>query len=77
MSLRKHSNRSEKQKGHEPRHEGGEDDLPGADHRQDGKGRQNGGGDGAGGAPRHQHQGGHPAHHEGGPGNHNAEDQTP
>lgn len=87
MTVRDHNNRSEKQKGHQPRDqakansnpasqghqgfEGGTQDRSGADDRQDGKSRQNGGGDGAGGAPRAQHQGGHPAHREGGPGQHN------
>lgn len=76
MSIRKHNNRSEKMKGHAPRQEGGDFDRPGTDDRQDGKSRQSGGGDGAGGAPRHQHQGGHPLHHDGGPGHHNAKDHT-
>ena len=44
----------------------------GADERHDGRGRQDGGGDGAGGAPRVQGQGGHPAHRDGGPGQHNS-----
>ncbi|MBV9078679.1 MAG: hypothetical protein JO048_14505 [Methylobacteriaceae bacterium] len=71
MSTRDHNNRSEKQKGHAPvqageppatahggqhgDHEGR--DRSGTDSRQDGKSRQNGGGDGAGGAPKAQGQG--------------------
>ena len=71
MVARNHNNRSEKQKGHMPVHEGAhpstsqeghqgnEDqrDRSGTDERHDGKSRQNGGGDGAGGAPKQQGQG--------------------
>ncbi len=71
MVARDHNNRSEKQKGHMPvqegvhaatsqaGHQGTETlrDRSGTDERQDGKGRQNGGGDGAGGAPKKQGQG--------------------
>jgi hypothetical protein len=72
MSKRNHNNRSEKQKGHAPVHDGppaatthggqqGEEkqarDRSGTDSRQDGKSRHNGGGDGAGGAPKTQGQG--------------------
>jgi hypothetical protein len=59
MTTRNHNNRSEKQKGHMPIHQGEEvsQDRPGTDDRHDGKGRQNGGGDGAGGAPKAQGQG--------------------
>ena len=58
MTSRNHNNRSEKQKGHMPV-QGNEDqrDRPGTDERHDGKSRQNGGGDGAGGAPKQQGQG--------------------
>ncbi|PSC02545.1 hypothetical protein SLNSH_23525 [Alsobacter soli] len=88
MTVRDHNNRSEKQKGHEPvlqkeansnpasqGHQGfrgATQDRSGADERHDGQSRQNGGGDRAGGAPRVQHQGGHPSHHDGGPGQHNS-----
>ena len=59
MVARNHNNRSEKQKGHAPIHQGTETqgDRPGTDDRHDGKGRQDGGGDGAGGAPKQQGQG--------------------
>lgn len=71
MSTRDHNNRSEKQKGHTAVHEGAHPatsqqghqgvetarDRSGTDERHDGKGRQNGGGDGAGGAPKAQGQG--------------------
>ena len=57
MVARNHKNRSEKQKGHAPVEAGGSPDMGGTDERHDGKGRQNGGGDGAGGAPKKQGQG--------------------
>ena len=71
MATRNHNNRSEKQKGHMPVHEGAHPatsqqghqgnetmrDRSGTDERHDGKSRQNGGGDGAGGAPKKQGQG--------------------
>jgi hypothetical protein len=57
MVARNHNNRSEKQKGHESVEAGGSKELSGTDERHDGKGRQNGGGDGAGGAPKKQGQG--------------------
>ena len=71
MSTRHHNNRSEKQKGHAPvpqgahpstsqeGHQGSETlrDRSGTDERHDGKSRINGGGDGAGGAPKKQGQG--------------------
>lgn len=57
MAARNHNNRSEKQKGHEPAQAGGNQGLSGTDDRHDGKGRNNGGGDGAGGAPKQQGQG--------------------
>jgi hypothetical protein len=57
MVARNHNNRSEKQKGHEPVQSGTSPDLSGTDDRHDGKGRNNGGGDGAGGAPKQQGQG--------------------
>ncbi|MDB5512597.1 MAG: hypothetical protein JWR08_2080 [Enterovirga sp.] len=71
MVARNHNNRSEKQKGHVPveegvqaaasheGHQGSERarDRTGTDERHDGKSRQNGGGDGAGGAPKQQGQG--------------------
>jgi hypothetical protein len=57
MTTRNHNNRSEKQKGHMPVQEDGSQDMAGTDNRQDGKSRHNGGGDGAGGAPKQQGQG--------------------
>jgi hypothetical protein len=57
MVARNHNNRSEKQKGHEPVEASGSPDFGGTDERHDGKSRQNGGGDGAGGAPKKQGQG--------------------
>ena len=71
MVTRNHNNRSEKQKGHTPLHQGEhpatsqeghhgsetERDRSGTDERHDGKSRINGGGDGAGGAPKKQGQG--------------------
>lgn len=59
MVTRNHNNRSEKQKGHAPLHQGTEvaQDHGGTDERHDGKGRNNGRGDGAGGAPKKQGQG--------------------
>jgi len=71
MVSRNHNNRSEKQKGHTPIHQGvrpstsqeghqGSEtmrDLSGTDERHDGKSRNSGGGDGAGGAPKKQGQG--------------------
>ena len=71
MVTRNHNNRSEKQKGHVPvsegahpptsqhGHQGNETlrDRSGTDERHDGKSRINGGGDGAGGAPKTQGQG--------------------
>ncbi|WP_375459986.1 hypothetical protein [uncultured Enterovirga sp.] len=59
MVTRNHNNRSEKQKGHVPVEDGAQasQDHAGIDERHDGKGRQNGGGDGAGGAPKAQGQG--------------------
>jgi hypothetical protein len=71
MVTRNHNNRSEKQKDHVPVHEGAHSarsyeghqgsetmrDRSGTDERHDGKSRQNGGGDGAGGAPKKQGQG--------------------
>lgn len=83
MSTRHHNNRSEKQKGHvavqegahpatsQQGHQGIETlrDRSGRDERQDGKSRHNGGGDGAGGAPKKQGQGqankGIDNHHQG------------
>lgn len=83
MVARDHNNRSEKQKGHAAVHEGAHPatsqqghqgtetsrDRDGIDARQDGKSRQNGGGDGAGGAPKQQGQGqankGVDNHHQG------------
>ena len=43
--------------GHQGHEAGGTQDRPGTDERHDGESRQNGGGDGAGGAPRQQGQG--------------------
>lgn len=43
--------------GHQGAERGATQDRSGADERHDGKGRQNGGGDGAGGAPKKQGQG--------------------
>ena len=71
MATRNHNNRSEKMKGHQPVHDGpapptvhggqhgqhATRDREGTDDRQDGKSRHNGGGDGAGGAPKAQGQG--------------------
>ncbi len=70
MVARNHENRSEKQKGHLPPHDdvqrarsqghqGGQSgsDRSGTDERHDGRSRTNGGGDGAGGAPKAQGQG--------------------
>lgn len=71
MVSRNHNNRSEKQKGHVPVHQGAHPatsqeghqgsetmrDRSGTDERHDGKSRNNGGGDGAGGAPKKQGQG--------------------
>lgn len=57
-------------KGHQGTERGGTQARSGADQRHDGKGHQDGGGDGAGGAPKAQGQGGHPDHHRGGPGQH-------
>ena len=71
MVSRNHNNRSEKQKGHAPVHEGAHPatsqqghhgtetmrDRSGTDERHDGKSRTNGGADGAGGAPKKQGQG--------------------
>ncbi len=57
MSTRNHNNRSEKQKGHTPDRTGSQQGLTGTDERHDGKSRINGGGDGAGGAPKKQGQG--------------------
>jgi len=71
MVTRNHNNRSEKQKGHVPVKEGPHPptsqgghhgletmrDRSGSDERHDGKSRINGGGDGAGGAPKKQGQG--------------------
>lgn len=70
MVSRNHDNRSEKQKGHghgsagaphgaSEGHQGRETarDRSGTDERHDGKSRNAGGGDGAGGAPRTQGQG--------------------
>jgi len=59
MVTRNHNNRSEKQKGHTGVGEGSNaaPDRGGSDERHDGKSRINGGGDGAGGAPKKQGQG--------------------
>lgn len=70
MTTRNHNNRSEKQKSHHPEHDGVQRassegsqgtqhgrDRSGEDERHDGRSRQNGGGDGAGGAPKSQGQG--------------------
>lgn len=58
MSVRHHNNRSEKQKGHAPVSSGDvSQDRGGTDERHDGKSRNDGGGDGAGGAPKKQGQG--------------------
>jgi len=43
--------------GHQGHQAGGAQDRPGTDERHDGESRQNGGGDGAGGAPKQQGQG--------------------
>ncbi len=70
MVTRDHNNRSEQQKGHTPDHDGKQkaesqghqasaksEDRSGTDERHDGKSRNDGGGDGAGGAPKKQGQG--------------------
>ncbi|WP_460448869.1 hypothetical protein [Alsobacter sp. SYSU BS001988] len=66
------ADRNEASQGHQGQERGGTQARSGADERHDGRGRQDGGGDGAGGAPRVQGQGGHPAHRDGGPGQHNS-----
>ncbi len=43
--------------GHQGQERGGTQDRPATDERHDSEGRQNGGGDGAGGAPKQQGQG--------------------
>lgn len=69
---RNEANLNEASQGHQGHERGGTQARTGADERHDAKGRQDGGGDGAGGAPKHQGQGGHPRHQDGGPGEHNA-----
>ncbi len=67
---RAQADRNPANQGHQGRERGATQSLSGSDDRQDSKSRSNGGGDGAGGAPRTQGQGGHPRRREGGPGDH-------
>lgn len=64
------ANANDASQGHQGRERGGTQDRSGTDQRLDGKGRQNGGGDGAGGAPKTQGQGGHHDHQNRGTGGH-------